>query len=168
MTGEKSCPDAMLITPGQIWLLEADAWIQEPIFSYSPAHDQRHKVNAITSYSLSGYTVSASWEFGSGAPYTQIFGYDFSLRVPDQQPQTHPGTARILFSRPYGERLPVYHRLDLSLEKSYRLSSGTSLDVSAGMINVYNRNNIFNFDLGTLQRVDQTPFLPYVSLKLLL
>lgn len=144
------------------------AWIQEPVFSYSPAHDQRHKVNAIGSYRIAGFTASASWEFGSGAPYTQIFGFDFSLRVPVQQPQTHPGTARILYSRPYGERLPVYHRLDLSLEKSFRLSSGTSLEASAGMINVYNRNNIFNFDMSTLQRVDQTPFLPYISLKFLI
>lgn len=142
------------------------AWIQETIFSYSPSHDQRHKINAIGSYRFAGFTLNGSWEFGSGAPYTQIFGFDFSVRVPIEEPQTDPGTARILFSRPYGERLPVYHRLDLSIERSFHLTSGTTLEAGAGVINTYNRNNIFNFDIQTLQRVDQTPLLPYFSLKL--
>lgn len=142
------------------------AWIEETIFSYNPAHDQRHKVNAISSYQFAGFTASASWEFGTGAPYTRIFGYDFSLRVPVEKPQEDPGTARILFTRPYGERLPTYHRLDLSLERTFRLAEASEIEISAGVINVYNRNNIFNFDLATLQRVDQTPLLPYMSIKL--
>lgn len=142
------------------------AWIQEPVFSYSPSHDQRHKINAISSYRFAGFTANVSWEFGSGAPYTKIFGYDYSLRIPIQEPQIDPGTARILYSRPFGERLPTYHRLDISLERSFTFSSGSELEVSAGVINLYNRNNIFNFDIATLQRVDQTPLLPYASVKM--
>jgi hypothetical protein len=142
------------------------AWIEETIFSYNPAHDQRHKVNAIGSYRFAGITASASWEFGTGAPYTRIFGFDYTLRVPIEEPQTDPGTARILFSRPYGDRLPAYHRLDISLERSFRIAAASELEISAGVINVYNRNNIFNFDIATLQRVDQTPLLPYMSIKL--
>ena len=142
------------------------AWIEEAIFSYSPAHDQRHKINTINSYRFAGFTASVSWEFGTGAPYTQIFGFDYSLRVPVEEPQTDPGTARILFSRPYGERLPTYHRLDIALERAFRIAPSSELELSAGVINVYNRNNIFNFDVSTLQRVDQTPLLPYMSVKL--
>lgn len=142
------------------------AWIEEPVFRYSPAHDQRHKVNTVISYRFSEFTASASWEFGTGMPYTRIFGFDMSVRVPFEEPQTDPGTARTLFSRPYGERLPYYHRLDISIERSFQLIPGLSLDAEIGVINVYDRNNIFNFDFHTLQRVDQTPILPYLSVKL--
>lgn len=142
------------------------AWIKEPVFSYSPAHDQRHKINAISSYRFAGFTANVSWEFGSGAPFTKIFGFDYSLRIPIQEPQIDPGTARILYSRPFGERLPTYHRLDISLERSIRFTSGSELELGAGVINLYNRNNIFNFDVATLQRVDQTPLLPYASIKM--
>lgn len=142
------------------------AWIEEPIFRYSPAHDQRHKLNALLSYDFEGFNLNTSWEFGTGMPYTQIFGFDFSVRVPVENPQTDPGTARILFSEPYSKRLPYYHRLDISLEKNFRVFSGSQLETQLGVINGYDRNNIFNFDLATLQRVDQSPLLPYVSLKL--
>ena len=37
------------------------AWIKEPVFSYSPAHDQRHKLNSVFSYSFSGFTANARW-----------------------------------------------------------------------------------------------------------
>ncbi len=141
------------------------AWIQAPIFRYSPAHDQRHKLNTLVSYTFSGYTLNAGWEFGTGMPFTQILGYDFSIRVPDQSPQSTTGTARIIYSEPYNQRLPYQHRLDVSLEKEFRITSGSTLEAQVGLINAYNRNNIFNFDVATLQRVDQTPLLPYLSLK---
>lgn len=140
------------------------AWIEEPIFSYSPAHDQRHKINAVASYTIAGFKTNISWEFGSGKPYTQVYGFDLELDSPtDDDPLRDPGTARTLFDRPYGERLPVYHRLDISVQKSFDLSSNVGMDLKAGCINTYNRDNIFYFDLNTLERVNQTPLLPYVS-----
>lgn len=142
------------------------AWIQESIFSYSPAHDQRHKLNASAGTRFAGFNLNARWEFGTGMPYTRIFGFDFSVRVPDENPIDTPGTARLLFSEPYNERLPYYHRLDISLDRSFEIFPGRDLETQIGVINAYNRNNIFNFDLATLQRVDQTPLLPYLSLKM--
>jgi hypothetical protein len=35
-----------------------------------------------------------------------------------------------------------------------------------GAINLYDRANIFYYDVYTHRRVDQLPFAPYVSLKL--
>jgi hypothetical protein len=142
------------------------AWIREPVFSYNPLHDQRHKLNAIASYRFGKFTASARWEFGSGKPYTQIFGFDMSVQVPFELPEEVRGTARTLYSRPFGERLPVYHRLDVSLKREFQMGGGLSVEAEAGAINLYNRANIFNFDVNTLQRVDQTPLLPYLSVKL--
>lgn len=141
------------------------AWIKEPIFEYSPAHDQRHKFNTIATYNFQGFTTSLSWEFGSGKPYTKVYGFDLSLNSPANDPLNDAGTARALFSRPYSERLPTYHRLDASIKKSFDFSPNLSVNAKIGCINIYNRNNIFYFDLNSLERVNQTPFLPYFTIE---
>ncbi|NGP76140.1 TonB-dependent receptor plug domain-containing protein [Balneolaceae bacterium YR4-1] len=141
------------------------AWIEEPIFEYSPAHDQRHKINTIASYRIGKYKASASWEMSSGRPYTQVYGFDLAVNVPSQEPLQEPGTARTLYDRPYGERLPYVHRLDFSLERSFTFASSNTLNVKLGCINTYDRDNIFYYDLNSLERVNQTPLLPYFSLK---
>lgn len=144
------------------------AWVEEPIFSYSPAHDQRHKLNLAGGYRYAGFNLDARWEFGSGKPYTEIYGYDFFIRLPFENPNNEPGQARILYDEPYNGRMPWYHRLDISLSRDIELGNGTLLETQAGVINVYNRANIFNFDYSVLERVDQSPFLPYVSLRLVM
>jgi hypothetical protein len=64
--------------------------------------------------------------------------------------------------------MPWYHRLDVSLSRDISLGGDTVLETQAGVINVYNRANIFNYDYSVLERVDQSPFLPYVSLRLVI
>ncbi len=141
------------------------AWIEGDLFSYSPPHDQRHSVNLLGSGSFWGFTTSARWEIGTGRPYTRIYGFDLSLLVPRENPITDPGTARTIFTEPYGDRLPVYHRLDVSVERSFQVSERISVDTQIGAINMYDRNNIFYFDVNALQRIDQNPLLPYLSIQ---
>jgi hypothetical protein len=142
------------------------AWVGGELLSFSPAHDRRHQVNVVSSYEFLGITASASWQFGSGRPYTRIYGFDLALPVLNQDPVNDPGTARTLYQRPYEARLPAYHRLDVSLDRSFDLSSRLRLDAEVGAINLYDRANVFYFDADTLQRVDQSPLLPYFSLRI--
>ena len=143
------------------------AWVQGDIVEYTPSHDRRHQVSAVASYEIGGVTANLNWEFGTGRPYTRLYGIDLALRAStlDESPTTDAGTALTLFDRPYGGRLPPYHRLDLSLERSFEVMPRLSLEVKLGTINTYDRNNIFYYDVRTLSRVDQTPLLPYVSLR---
>lgn len=141
------------------------AWIDEPVFEYSPAHDQRHKFSSVGAYTIGGFTTSLRWELGSGKPFTRVYAFDLGILIPEQDPVKDSGTARTLFSRPYDGRLPYYHRLDISVKKLFELLPGLSLEAEAGVINVYDRNNISYFDSNTLERVDQSPLLPYISLK---
>jgi hypothetical protein len=61
--------------------------------------------------------------------------------------------------------MPVYHRLDVSASYTYRFAIGAEVEFAAGVINTYDRRNVYSLDLATLQRVDQMPFFPYLSLK---
>jgi hypothetical protein len=142
------------------------AWVNDAVFSYNPPHDRRHQLNVVSSYDVLGATASASWQFGTGRPYTQVYGFDLSLTPPDDRPTETPGTAHTLYQRPYGARLPTYHRLDVSLERAFDISDQWALDATLGAINVYDRPNVFYYDVDTLQRVNQSPFLPYLSLRL--
>ena len=60
---------------------------------------------------------------------------------------------------------PPYHRLDISADRTFPFKGG-GLTVQAGVINVYNRTNLFALDLFTLERTDQLPIIPNVGLKL--
>ncbi|MDZ7773386.1 MAG: TonB-dependent receptor [Balneolaceae bacterium] len=142
------------------------AWIKQPVYRYNPTHDRRHKLNTVASYTFGGFTTSLSWEFGTGRPYTRVYGFDLRLQLPGENPLEEPGTARTLYSRPYGDRLPMYHRLDVSLERTFRFSQGVTLETKVGMINSYNRKNVFYYDANLLQRVNQTPRMPYASMSI--
>ena len=143
------------------------AWIEGELISYAPAHDLRHQLNAVMSYELGGFETSVRWEFGTGRPYTKVYGFDLALNLVqfEDYPTTAPGTPFTLYDEPYGARLPTYHRLDVSVTRRFELGGRSALEAQAGAQNAYDRSNIFYYDVNTLRRVDQTPLLPYVSLR---
>ena len=141
------------------------AWFGDPILAYNPPHDRRHQLSALGSYARGPWTASARWQYGSGLPFTRVAGFDEAIPpvgLPDVTGQR--GTPRVLFDRPYNGRLPEYHRLDLSVGYRRPLAAG-ALDVQGGVINAYDRANLFYFDVFRLKRVDQLPIVPYVSVK---
>jgi hypothetical protein len=71
----------------------------------------------------------------------------------------------VIYERPFNATLPTYHRLDVSVERPFQLGPAT-LTAQAGLINAYDRANLFYYDAFTLQRVDQLPLLPSFGLKL--
>ncbi len=142
-------------------------WFGEPQQRYRPPHDLRHQVNAVARYRLGTLALSARWQYGSGLPYTRSIGFDDWLLLTGSDVDLHrePGQVRVLYDRPYRARLPAYHRLDLWLERTFERER-VNLIVRAGAVNVYDRANLFYFDLFTLRRVDQLPLTPSVGLKL--
>ncbi len=142
-------------------------WFGEPIQRYNPPHDRRHQVNALASYELGPYTLSTRWQLGTGLPFTRPMGYDeaFDFRFNIQDVARGRGITRLLVDRPYQGRLPVMHRLDVSVEREFDLPFGT-MRASAGAINLYDRLNMFYYDIYTHRRVDQLPLAPYASLQL--
>jgi hypothetical protein len=62
-------------------------------------------------------------------------------------------------------RLPYYHRLDLSFKRFIELGRHTKMEITASVTNAYDRANIFYFDVVDLDRVDQLPILPSLSVR---
>lgn len=144
---------------------ELVAWIDRDIFSYNPTHDRRHQFNAIATYEFGKFTANLNYQFSSGGTYTRIFAFDLALTdLPNQHPLENQGTAQTLYSEPFNGRFPNFQRLDLSVNRPFRLSSFVNLDTEIGVINTFNTRNVFYFDVNTLQQVDQLPLVPYLSL----
>ena len=134
---------------------------------YAPPHDRTHQISVMAAVDVLGFQLSTRWQFGSGLPYNQSIGFDrFVLLDSLVNVREDPGMERVLYRRPYTGRLPTYHRLDVSLERSIRIGGGASVTAQVGAINSYDRLNFFYLDLFTLRRVDQLPLIPVFGLKL--
>jgi hypothetical protein len=141
---------------GQIW--------------YAPVYDRRHNVNLTASYVFGkhqGWQADVRWNYGSGFPFTQTAGYyeqisfnDIGTSVINQN-----GTLGIVYSDYNKGRLPYYSRLDVNLKKRFDLGRYTKLEISAGITNVLNQQNIFYVSRVDQQRVDQLPFMPSVGIS---
>ena len=135
---------------------------------YYPKYDSRHNVNLNLTWDLGdNWEISSSWFFNSGLPFSQIVGYYDKLYINDlfnvgnlfgnYSPFTILGDRNI-------SRLPTYHRLDLSLTKSFEIYP-TKIYLSFNVLNVYDRKNIFYFDRKTGEQVNMLPILPTATIK---
>ena len=134
---------------------------------FTPPHDRRHQVNVLLQFSRGPYALNLRWLLGSGLPFTSTQGFYDALHVPhdaDDQLHTQPGKPVLVQSEDiYGVRLPAYHRLDMSLERRFQTRWLTAT-VQASLINVYDRANLFSYDLFAGQRVNQLPLIPSLGL----
>lgn len=141
---------------------------------YPTVFDRRHNVNFLGSYDLdkSGtFQFSVRWNLGSGFPFTKTKGFynfqDFLPGVDTDYETNNPQEVGVIYSETRnGGRLPYYHRLDISLQKNFKFSKYTGLELNASVTNAYNRPNMFYFDRLSYQRVDQLPMIPSVSAKI--
>lgn len=141
------------------------AWIDRETFRYNPSHDRRHQFNLTAGYQLAGFNIGLNWQYSSGNPYTQLFALDMILDVSTQHPLQDRGNVVSLYSEPFDARFPSFHRLDVSIAKTIDITPSLSLKTKIGAVNAYNIQNIFYFDVNTLQQVNELPFLPYFSLS---
>jgi hypothetical protein len=145
------------------------------IIVYNPQFDRRHNLNLVGSYVFGkdeGWEVSARYNFGTGFPFTptQLF-YSQQLFVDENGNQDlnydytrENGALGVEYGTLNSNRLPNYHRFDVSVTRTFELSKYQRLEISAGATNVFNYQNIFYYDRIENKRVDQLPVMPTVSL----
>ena len=137
---------------------------------YDPVFDRRHNVNLVASqgFGNGAWLVSARWNLGSGLPFTQSQGYyqapGTGGGIDGDYLTSNPGDISIYLAGLNEGRLPAYHRLDLNVKRTWKEVGGGELELSAGVTNVYSRENIFYINRITGQRKNQLPFLPSVGL----
>lgn len=140
-------------------------WYGEESLAFRPPHDSRHQINTLARLTLFGFDLSARWSFNSGRPFNRIYGFDgFVFMNGVQDLFTVDDEQRVIYERPFQGILPTYHRLDVSLERTFDLGRA-ELTAQAGAINVYDRRNIFALDIFTQRRTDQLPIVPTFGLE---
>ncbi len=137
-------------------------------WKYYPRYDSRHSVKALLDFNLGkGWQAGATWIFYTGFPFTPQIGFYYQLRSDDftnwdiyenYAPQVILGDKNV-------NRLPNYHRLDLTLSKSFSIG-GVKFKTEINVLNVYDRQNMFYFDRETGERVNMMPFLATAGIRI--
>lgn len=138
--------------------------------NYIPHFDKRHNMNLVTSYTFGkhlNWEASARWNFGSGFPFTKTQGFYEKLPFTEgisSSYQSMNGEMGIYYGELNGGRLPYYHRLDVTIKRNIEFTNST-LQITASVTNVYDRQNIFYFDRVKYERVNQLPFMPSMGIS---
>lgn len=142
---------------------------------YVPHFDRRHNFNLVVNQSWgnkknpTAWTANLRWNFGSGFPFTQTQGLYEKLNFAggiSSNPLLQNGNLGVYYEQINTGRLPYFHRLDISLSRKFNISKTSVLNITAAATNVYNRENIFYFDVLNYKRINQLPFLPTLGFSL--
>jgi len=156
-----------------LWAVYSFGYIHryDGINTYYPHYDRRHNVNLVASYKWGkalGWAVNVRWNLGSGFPFAQTQGFYENLNFTDgigTNYTTTNGAMGILYAGYDSGRLPFYHRLDISMDKTFIFTDNMSLNINLSVTNVYNRKNIFYFDRITYKRINQLPTMPSLGIS---
>ena len=156
----------------------ASGRLPPPVVEYAPIFDRRLDVEFTLQTTLPGNIEGGlRWNFGSGLPYTRPrAGYStFTYGIADgrlsfEQPADSPAISIVPGAR-NAERYPAYHRLDISVRKTYVKSWGR-ITPYVDVLNVYNRRNplfyFYEFDgvPPTRSGVSMFPLLPTLGAEI--
>ncbi|MDI9320200.1 MAG: carboxypeptidase-like regulatory domain-containing protein [Phycisphaerales bacterium] len=140
---------------------------------YPPPFDRRMNINLVGSYTLGkkkDWEISARFNYGSPFPFTQTQGFNENVNITGTSisgnPMTQNGNINTIYSNTInGGRLTQYHRLDMSLKKTFKISTYSSLETTFAMTNVYDRNNVFYVNRLDNKVYYQLPVFPSLNVS---
>jgi hypothetical protein len=115
------------------------------------------------------WEISGRWNFGSPFPFTLTQGFYPQLLFDNgvgTDIQHQNGELGIQYADLNTGRLSTYHRLDLSVARTFTLSAHSVLEATVSLTNAYDRDNVFYRDRVTHETVYQLPILPSAGLSL--
>ncbi len=157
-----------------VWLVYSLGYVTrfDGTNTYEPNFDRRHNINFVASYKFGKkeeWQVNTRWNFGSPFPFTQTQGFYEAVQFPDgigTNIQNQNGNLGIYYGDLNKGRLSYFHRLDVSIQRSFRFNKNTTLDITAGATNVYDRKNIFYRSRITDEKIYQLPIIPSLGVNL--
>lgn len=139
---------------------------------YRPVFDRRHNINLVATYLFGkkkDLEVSVRWNLGSGLPFTPTVGFyeeqNFQGGVTSDYVTNNPSYVSTNLGDFNSERLPYYHRMDLSVKKQFKFQNSTEMEIVGSVTNLYNRKNIFYVNRVTGNTIYQFPILPSLGLS---
>lgn len=129
---------------GYSLLKAVSSWSEISADPISEFFEQRHELKTAYEFRSASWFCSISWVYGSGRPYTRYVG-DLTYELPNGQIRKLP-----YFSDINSSRLPSYHRLDVAVAKQWMIR-GTEMTVSAAVYNLYNRENVRDYQYRTIR-----------------
>jgi len=128
-----------------------------PVYGDNPfhaSHDVTHEFKFVGSYKLKAWTLSATWIYATGKPYTEPVG-GYQIELPDGSIEDF-----ISVGPKNGARYPDYHRLDLAVSRNFKLGDLGLGSVNFSIFNLYNKQNVwykeFEIDNTNLTETDVT------------
>lgn len=130
-------------------------------------YDRRHDLSVVLTY-----TFDKEWDMG----VVFVYGTGNAVTLPSQIYNSAPnmlgyGSTINYFNQLNGYRMPAYHRMDVSINRTKEKDWGNSV-ISFSVYNVYNRQNAFalytgynNNDQLSLYQISLFPIIPSVSWK---
>lgn len=139
---------------------------------YFPVFDRRHNLNIVGSYAFGkkkNLELNVRWNLGSGLPFTPTNGYyqpeNFNNGATTNITTSNSSNIGILLGQFNSQRLPYYHRLDITVKKQHTFENKTELEITVGVTNSYNRKNIFYVNRVTNKTIYQFPLLPSMGVS---
>ncbi len=109
---------------------------------YHPKYDRRHNLNLVIGFKkIVGFDFNLHWSMGTGFPYPGLIA-KYQHYYHDFGGDSLASSWSYLEGPRDAHRLPTYHRLDLSIQKGFRIRKVTG-SVALDVMNVYNRKNVW-------------------------
>lgn len=118
------------------------------LFSY----DKPVILHFVGNYLLSErWTLGFKWTFQSGSLYTPVTKLVASDKYPDVK--------KPVYGKPFSERLPMHHRLDIRAEYKAKLRKERYWSIFVDLLNAYNQNNVKGYDVAYngIDSIDKQP-----------
>lgn len=120
---------------------------------YPAKQDQTHDISVVTMYQLPrSLTFSAAWVYYTGNAVT----FPKGAYLIDDRPV-------LLYTERNGNRMPAYHRLDLSLEKQFKTKGKYESSLNFSIYNAYMHDNAYSI---TFRQNEQTKQIEAVQTTL--
>ena len=148
-----------------------------PDLTFPPVFDRRLDIDLVMQYSAPrDFELGFRWNFGSPLPYTRPVAQYFAWRYSPLDQRYHPrepGSDVPIYVSPgtrNAERYPAYHRLDLTVRRTFRRSWGEWTPYLQ-VLNAYDKRNVlwyfYNYDRSPPSRsgLSMFPVLPAIGVE---
>ena len=103
---------------------------------YPADQDRKHELKLVGNYGMGKWNLAATWVYASGAPFTSPEA-QYSIALIDGNTRSY-----INVSDKNANRLPEYHRFDLSVTRKFS-SETMNFNLGLSIFNLYNRGNVW-------------------------